>query len=56
MCSVILNSVSEQPFSIARKKKGMINMFGKISKTDIFYLVAFGCTLGLLYFSLVTTA
>jgi len=34
-------------------KKGLINMFEKITKTDIFYLVAFGLTLGFLYISLI---
>gem|GEM_PF-6261869 len=31
-------------------------MFERISKTDVFYLVAFGCTLVFLYFTLITLA
>lgn len=31
-------------------------MFEKISKTDAFYLVAFGLTLGFLYFSMIISA
>jgi len=31
-------------------------MFGKITKTDIFYLVGFGLTLVFLYYALITSA
>lgn len=32
------------------------NMFTKISKTDLFYIVAFGLSLALLYVAMVTSA
>lgn len=48
------NTYNEQRFQ--PDKKGMIDMFGKLTKTDVFYLVTFGLTLGFLYFSMITSA
>jgi len=31
-------------------------MFKKVSTIDLFYLIAFGCVLGFLYFSLISVA
>lgn len=31
-------------------------MFNKVTKTDMFYIVLFGLTLGFLYFSMVSSA
>ncbi|GGB31017.1 hypothetical protein GCM10011409_05480 [Lentibacillus populi] len=37
-------------------KKELMAMFGKLTKTDVFYLVTFALTLGFLYFSMITSA
>ncbi len=50
ICSIILRNRTQVPIKVER----MTKMFRGISKTDLFYLIAFILTIILLYISLIT--